>query len=271
MTVGQALAAAQIEPREARLLLAEASGFSQASVIAHTERELPADVAERFAAMAARRRAGEPIAYITGRREFYGLALAVGPAVLIPRPETELLVELALERLPAESDAAVLELGTGSGAIALALKRLRRRARVVAVEASAAALEFARRNGARLGLEVAFRHGRWFEPVEGERFALIVANPPYVAAGDPHLARGDLRFEPRSALAAGEDGLDAIREIARGAPAHLAPGAWLLLEHGMGQERAVRSLLAGAGLEAITTWPDLAGIARVTGGRLKSE
>jgi len=271
VTVGQALAAAAIEPREARILLAEASGFSQASVIAHMERELPAEVAQRFEAMAARRRAGEPLAYIVGRREFYGLSLAVGPAVLIPRPESELLVELALERLPAESNAAVLELGTGSGAIVLALKRLRRRARLVAVEASAAALEFARRNAARLGLEIEFRHGRWFEPLAGERFALIVSNPPYVAAGDPHLAQGDLRFEPRAALVAGVDGLDAIRAIARGAPAHLAPEAWLLLEHGLAQERAVRDLLAEAGLEGVTTWPDLAGIARVTGGRLKSE
>ena len=134
-----------------------------------------------------------------------------------------------------------------------------------------AALLTAKRNAAKLNLDIDFRHGRWFEPVEGERFALIVANPPYVAAGDPHLEQGDLRFEPRSALAAGEDGLDAIRQIARGAAAHLAPAAWLLLEHGMGQERAVRSLLAEAGLESVSTWPDLAGIARVTGGRLKSE
>ena len=271
MTAGQALAAAAIEPREARILLAAASGFSQASVIAHPERELPGEVARSFEAMAARRRAGEPLAYILGRREFYGLDLAVGPAVLIPRPETELLVELALERLPAGSDAAVLELGTGSGAIALALKRLRPRARLVAVEASAGALEFARRNAARLGLEIEFRHGRWFEPVTGERFGMIVCNPPYVAAGDPHLAQGDLRFEPRSALVAGADGLDAIREIARGAPAHLAPGAWLLVEHGMGQQGVVSALLARAGLEAFGTWPDLAGIARVTGGRLKSD
>jgi release factor glutamine methyltransferase len=271
VTAGQALAAAAIEPREARILLAAASGFSQASVIAHPERELPEEVARRFAGMAARRRAGEPLAYILGRREFYGLELAVGPAVLIPRPETELLVELALERLPADSEAAVLELGTGSGAIALALKRLRRRARLVAVEASAAALEFARRNAARLALEVELRHGRWFEPVAGERFGLIVSNPPYVATGDPHLAQGGLSFEPRGALVSGADGLDAIREIAHGAPAHLAPGAWLLLEHGMGQERAVRGLLGAEGLEEITTWPDLAGIARVTGGRLKSD
>jgi release factor glutamine methyltransferase len=271
VTAGQALAAAAIEPREARILLAAASGFSQASVIAHPERELPAEVAQSFEAFVARRRTGEPLAYILGRREFYGLELAVGPAVLIPRPETELLVELAVERLPADAAAAVLELGTGSGAIALALKRLHRRARIVAVEASAAALEFARRNATRLGLEVEFRHGRWFEPVAGERFALIVSNPPYVAEGDPHLAQGDLRFEPRSALAAGADGLDAIREIARGAPGHLASGAWLLLEHGMGQEGAVRGLVGAAGLEAVTTWPDLAGIARVIGGRLKSD
>jgi release factor glutamine methyltransferase len=271
MTTGEALAAAAIEPREARILLAAASGFSQASVIAHPERELPAEVAQRFEAMAARRRAGEPVAYVLGRREFFGLELAVGPAVLIPRPESELLVELALERLPADSDAAVLELGTGSGAIALALKRLRPRARVVAIEASAAALEVARRNAARLGLEIELRHGRWFDPVAGERFALVVSNPPYVAEGDPHLAEGDLRFEPRAALVAGVDGLDAIREIARAAPAHLAGRGWLLLEHGMGQEVAVRGLLAWAGLEGIATWPDLAAIARVTGGRLKSD
>jgi release factor glutamine methyltransferase len=271
MTAGQALAAAAIEPREARILLAAASGFSQASVIAHPERELPAEVAQRFQAMAARRRAGEPIAYLVGRREFFGLELAVSRAVLIPRPETELLVELALERLPAGSTAALLELGTGSGAIALALKRLRPRARVVAVEASAAALEVARRNAARLGLEIELRHGRWFEPAAGERFALVVSNPPYVAEGDPHLAEGDLRFEPRSALVGGADGLEAIRDIARAAPAYLAQGGWLLLEHGLGQEGAVQGLLAGAGLEGIATWPDLAGIARVTGGRLKSE
>jgi len=271
VTVAEALAAAGIEPREARLLLAEASGFSQASVIAHPERELPAEVAARFEEMTARRRAGEPVAYILGRREFHGLSLAVGPAVLIPRPETELLVELALERLAPQASAAALELGTGSGAIALALKRRCPRAHVVAVEASAVALEFARRNGARLGLEVEFRHGRWFGPCAGERFGLVVSNPPYVAEGDPHLAQGDLRFEPRAALVAGADGLDAIREIVSNAGAHLEPGGWLLLEHGFGQERAVRDLFSEAGLESISTWPDLAGIARVTGGRLKSE
>lgn len=269
MNVAQALAAAGIEPREARLLLAEATGFSQASVIAHPERELPEAIAARFATLAARRRAGEPVAYIVGRREFYGVDLAVTPAVLIPRPETELLVGLALERRPPT----VLDLGTGCGAIALAIKRHLPHARVVAVESSAAALEVARRNAMRLGIEVEFRHGRWLGPAAGERFALIVSNPPYVASADPHLGAGDPRFEPRAALVAGWDGLDAIREIARDAPPCLAPGGWLLLEHGMGQAGSVRALLGGggAGLEALTTWPDLAGIARVSGGRLKSD
>lgn len=264
MIVAEALRA--LEPREARLLLARATGFSEASVLAHPERELSRESETRFREFAARRARGEPIAYILGEREFYGLRLAVNPAVLIPRPETELLVELALACAPASA----LDLGTGSGAIALVLKHQLPQARVVAVEASAAALEVARRNATALSLDVDFRHGRWYAAVPGERFDVIASNPPYVAEGDPHLGQGDLRFEPRAALAAGPEGLDAIREIARGAPAHLAPGGRLLLEHGQGQDAAVRTLLADAGLEGVTTWPDLAGIARVTGGRLKS-
>lgn len=264
MKVAEALAL--LEPREARLLLARATGFSEASVLAHPERELPGEAEARFRDYAARRARGEPIAYILGEKEFYGLALAVNPAVLIPRPETELLVELALACAPAS----VLDLGTGSGAIALVLKRQLPHARVVAVEASAAALAVARRNAAALALEVDFRHGRWYDAVTGERFDVIVSNPPYVAEDDPHLAQGDLRFEPRGALAAGLDGLDAIRKIALGAAAHLTPGGRLLLEQGLGQDAAVRRLLEEAGLEGVTTWPDLAGIARVTGGRLKS-
>lgn len=264
MTVADALR--RLEPREARLLLAAATGFSEASVLAHPERELPARAEAQFLAFAARRARGEPIAYIVGEKEFYGLALVVSPAVLIPRPETELLVELGLACAPMS----VLDLGTGSGAIALVLKRQLPHARVVAVEASAAALAIARRNATRLGLEVDFRHGRWFRPVDRERFDLVLSNPPYVAEGDPHLAQGDLRFEPREALVGGADGLDAIREIIRSAPAHLMPGGRLLLEHGLGQDAAVRSLLMEGGLEGVMTWPDLAGIARVTGGRLKS-
>jgi release factor glutamine methyltransferase len=255
-----------LEPREARLLLARATGFSEAAVLAHPERELPAEAEAHYCEFAARRARGEPIAYILGEKEFYGLALAVNPAVLIPRPETELLVELALACAPSS----VLDLGTGCGAIALVLKRQLPQLRVVAVDASAAALAVARRNASALALAVDFRHGRWFGPLAGERFDVIVANPPYVAEADPHLAQGDLRFEPRSALVGGPDGLDAIREIVRGAPAHLGAGGRLLLEHGIGQDAAVRSLLDDAGLEGVTTWPDLAGIARVTGGRLKS-
>ena len=255
-----------LEPREARLLLAAATGFSEASVLAHPERELPAPVAATFGEYAARRARGEPIAYILGTKEFYGLPLAVNAAVLIPRPETELLVELALARKPAS----VLDLGTGSGAIALALKRHLPAARVIAVERSAAALAVAQRNAVRLGLEVEFRHGLWFAPVAGERFDLVVSNPPYVAVGDVHLAQGDLRFEPASALVAGADGLAAIREIVAAVAGYLNPGGWLLLEHGLGQDAEVRKLLHAAGLEDIATWPDLAGIARVSGGGLKS-
>lgn len=214
--------------------------------------------------MTEKRKTGMPVAYLLGRREFYGLDLSVDPSVLIPRPETESLVDLAIERNPGS----VLDLGTGSGAVALALKFHLQETRVVATDADLAALQMARRNATKLNLDVEFRHGRWFEPVAGERFALIVSNPPYVALGDPHLPA--LRFEPKSALQAGADGLDAIREIAREAPAHLLPGAWLLLEHGWDQDKAVRDLLADAGLESLTTWPDLAGIARVSGGRLQS-
>jgi release factor glutamine methyltransferase len=251
--------------REARLLLAQATGFSEASVLAHPERELPAEAEARFRAFAARRERGEPIAYILGVKEFYGLALAVSPAVLIPRPETELLVELALRFEPSS----VLDLGTGSGAVALAVKRNLPRSRVVGVERSAAALAVAQRNALKLGLEVELRHGLWFGPVAGERFDLVLANPPYVREGDPHLADGDVRFEPRSALVAGPDGLESIREIVREAPAHLVRGGRILLEHGLGQDAQVRQLLERAGLEDARSWPDLAGIARVSGARLE--
>lgn len=270
MKVGQALAGCGLDPREARLLLSEATGFSEATVLAHAERDVPAQAEALFAGWAARRRAGEPVAYLLGRREFYGLPLAVSPAVLIPRPETELLVELALTQLADDEAASAVDLGTGSGAVALALKRHRPRARIVATEASAAALEVARRNASRLGLPVELRHGRWFEPLAQERFDLVVSNPPYVAEGDPHLAQGDLRFEPREALAAGADGLAALRLIAAGAAAHLRPAGWLLLEHGQGQDAAVRALLAQAEFEGVFSRPDLAGIARVTGGKVKS-
>jgi release factor glutamine methyltransferase len=259
--VSQAIAASGIDAREARLLLAEVCGFSQASLAASPEREIPFEVENSFFEFVRRRIKGEPVAYILGRREFYGLELSVNPSVLIPRPETELLVDLALER----NAFSVLDLGTGSGAIALAIKHQRPKCRVVAVDSDLSALATAKRNAARLNLEIDFRHGRWFDPVAGARFELIVSNPPYVASGDPHLE--DLRFEPQGALVGGPDGLDSIRDIVNAAPAYLAAGGGLLLEHGQGQDGPVRALLAAAGLESITTWPDLAGIARVSGGK----
>jgi release factor glutamine methyltransferase len=261
--VFEALAASGIEAREARLLLAEVAGFSQASVLASPEQEIPFEVENAFLELTRKRREGVPVAYLLGRKEFYGLELCVNPSVLIPRPETELLVDLALQRRPAS----VLDLGTGSGAIAIALKFKMPEARVVAVDSDLSALVTAKRNAARLNLDIDFRHGRWLEPVANERFGLIVSNPPYIASGDPHLAA--LRFEPQGALVSGIDGLDSIRDIAKAAPGHLVSGGWLLLEHGMGQDSAVRELLVAAGIESVTTWPDLAGIARVSGGKLK--
>jgi release factor glutamine methyltransferase len=263
LTIAEALYGSRLDAREARLLLAAATGFSEVAIVAYPERVLPAEVLERFQAFAERRRKGEPVAYILGRKEFYGLEFAVNPTVLIPRPETELLVELCLQR----EFSSVADLGTGSGAIALALKHQRPRARVVAVDASAAALVVARRNAARFNLDIDFLHGRWLAPLAGGRFDLVVSNPPYVAEGDPHLA--DLAFEPAAALVAGPDGLAAIREIVAAAPSHLAPGGWLMLEHGIGQDVTVRALLRQEGLEELTTWPDLAGIPRVTGGKVK--
>ena len=262
MTIEEVLRASGIDAREARLLLAAATGSSEASVLAHPEKALLEKEKSQFLEMAARRAAGEPVAYILGHKEFYGLELAVNSAVLIPRPETELLVDLALARNPQS----VLDVGTGSGAIALAIKRHRPQARVVATDASAAALEVARRNAVRFNLEVELRRGRWFEPVAGERFEAIISNPPYVVVGDPHLAA--LPYEPRIALLGGVDGLDGFRVLAREAPAHLLPGGWLLVEHGEGQHEAVRGLLEAAGLETTASWPDLAGIPRVSGGKL---
>ena len=261
MTVAEALGASGLEPREARLLLASATGFSEAGVVAFPEKSLSPEATEKFASFASRRRTGEPIAYIVGHKEFFDLELAVTPAVLIPRPETELLVQLALEL----GFSSAVDLGTGSGAIALALKRHRPRARVVASDASAAALAVAQRNAVKHGLDIELRHGRWFEPLAGECFDLVVSNPPYVALGDPHLEA--LRHEPAQALEAGRDGLEHLREIIGGVARHLNRGGWLLLEHGIGQDAQVRLLLERAGLENVRTWPDVAGIPRTTGGK----
>ena len=221
---------------------------------------------ERFAALVARRARGEPLAYLTGRREFWSLELAVDARVLVPRPETERLVELALARGAADQPLAVLDLGTGSGAIALALAHERPRWRVTAVDASRDALAVATGNAQRLGIALELLPSDWFGALAGRRFDLIASNPPYVADGDPHLVA--LAHEPRGALCAGPDGLTALRAIVAAAPAHLARGGWLLVEHGADQGPAVRALLAAAGLDGIETATDGAGRARVGTGRM---
>lgn len=254
--------------REVEVLLGHALGKDRAWLYAHADDVLAVDGALRFHALLMRRAAGEPLAYIVGRREFWSLDLAVTRDVLIPRPETELLVELALRRIPQIVQLDIADLGTGSGAIALAIARERPIARMVATDASVAALDVARANARRLGIgNVEFAHGDWCAALSGRRFDVIVSNPPYIAETDAHLQQGDLRFEPRAALASGADGLDAIRSIVHAAPAHLQPGAWLLLEHGFGQGAAVRELLERRGFQDVSTAVDLEGRERVSGGR----
>lgn len=253
---------------DAEWLLLHALAQPRSWLFAHAADALAADVQQRFDALVERRATGEPVAYLTGRRGFWTLDLEVTTATLIPRPETELLVELALDRLPRDADARVADLGTGSGAIALAIASERPRAQVVATDASSDALAVAQRNAQRLGIgNVRFAHGDWSAPLERERFALIVSNPPYIEAADPHLAQGDLRFEPASALASGVDGLDDIRRIVTDARAHLEPGGWLLFEHGWNQGGAVRALLREAGYAAVFTARDLEQRERASGGQ----
>lgn len=253
---------------ESALLLAWTLGVSRSQLMTHPERRLTGDERQRFEALIERRAGGEPVAYITGRREFFDLELKVTPAVLIPRPETELLVEKALERLPPPGRGGVLDLGTGSGAVALAIARHRPNAEVTAVDAWDDALAVARDNATRLAIgNVRFVLSDWFSALQGERFDLVVANPPYVAQGDPHLDAGDLRCEPRRALMAGPDGLDAMRRIVAAAPEHLAPGGWLLLEHGYDQAGACRQLLERADFGEVFSAADLSAIERVSGGR----
>lgn len=261
------MAQSGLPPLEARMLLERVLEKTHAWLIAHADEAAGPEAEQAFAELAARRRQGEPIAYILGKREFYGLEFGVTPAVLIPRPETELLVELSFERIPRKAAVRVLDLGTGSGAIAVALAKGRPQARVTAVDVDYAALSVARANAKRHGVSVRFFCGDWFGALAGETFDLIVSNPPYVAAGDPHLVMGDVRFEPQRALVGGADGLDCIRAIVASAVAHLRPGAWLLFEHGYDQAEACRALLEAHGYLEVQTWPDLAGIPRVSGGK----
>lgn len=254
--------------REAELLLGAVLGRSRAALLAHGEARVPADAGARYAALLARRVAGEPVAYVLGRREFWSLELEVDAGVLVPRHETELLVELALAALEGVVAPRVLDLGTGSGAIGLAIAHERRDSRVELVDASPAALAVAARNRSRLGLANATLHlGSWYAPVAGARFHAIVSNPPYLAADDPHLAGAELRHEPRAALVAGPGGLEDLERVACAAPAHLLPGGWLGCEHGATQGAAVRALYAAAGLRGVDTARDLAGHERVTFGR----
>ncbi|HET7924238.1 MAG TPA: peptide chain release factor N(5)-glutamine methyltransferase [Rhodanobacteraceae bacterium] len=252
---------------DAELLLAHALGVSRARLYAWPEHEPDATQREAFERLVDARARGEPIAYLTGRREFWSIDLAVTPDVLIPRHETELLVELALERIPRDRAFRVVDLGTGSGAIALAIARERPLARVTAIDASAAALDVARGNAERLAIgNVAFAVGDWYAAIADARFDLVVSNPPYIASNDAHLAQGDLRFEPESALASGADGLDAIRRIVAGAPVHLAEGGTLLLEHGFDQSARVRELFESAGFVNVRSIRDNGGHERVTLG-----
>ena len=256
-----------LDALDARVLLRATLGVSDTFLIAHAGDIVGAQQAAQFCAVAARRAAGEPVAYIVGEREFYGRVFKVSPAVLIPRPETELLVELALERLPRGERCRVLDLGTGSGCIAISIALERSAVQVTATDISASALAAARLNAQRLGAgNIEFTAGAWYHAVEGERFDVIVSNPPYVAAGDDHLGQGDLRFEPRVALAAGVDGLDYIRAIIAGAQRHLKPGGTLLIEHGYDQSERCRACFTAAAFSQVQSWRDIAGIERVTGG-----
>ena len=271
-TIAQALATARLDAVDARVLMRYACGVDDVYLAAHGDAVLIPSQHTKFAALVARRVAGEPVAYIVGSREFFSLEFKVTPAVLIPRPETELLVECALEYLRPERACCVLDLGTGSGCVAIAIARHRPRARVVAADRSVAAIDVAQENAARHAVtNVELLESDWFAALGDQRFDVIVANPPYIAAGDPHLMHGDLRFEPATALVAGNDGLACIRAIVASAQGHLQRGGWLVFEHGYDQAARCRDLLTAAGLDAVFSRTDLAGVERVSGGRRSAE
>lgn len=267
--IAAALGLAQRDARlDARVLAAHVLGVDAAWLIAHDTDPLTDAHVAAFESLVSRRLEGVPIAYLVGAREFYGRPFQVSPAVLIPRPDTELLVERALAHIPADQAVEILDLGTGSGCIAITLALERPLARVTAADRSAAALAVAQRNADILNARVEFLASDWFAALAGRRFDLIVSNPPYVAAADPHLAHGDVRFEPLTALAAGHDGLDDLRRLTRAACAHLKPGGTLLLEHGYNQADRVQTLLREGGIRHPQSWADLSGILRVSGGKL---
>jgi len=269
--LGEVLRSMPLAPLEIRILLGYALQLTRTQLITQSERIITPAEAQRLSALFQRRIAGEPIAYIIGQREFYGLMFQVTPDVLIPRPETELLVDLALERLPPSG--CLLDMGTGSGAIAVAIAHSRPDAKVNALDVSQAALVVARSNADRIladtgGAQVQFLQSDWYEELRAsEQFDLIVANPPYIVAGDAHLSQGDLRFEPSSALTDHADGLSALHTIVAHAHSHLNAGGWLLMEHGYDQSQKVRNMLINNGFDQVQSWQDLAGHERVSGGK----
>ena len=268
MRIRQALQQARtlgVSRLDAQLLLVHVLGRPREWLLAHDDERLEPGLAERWHELLARRAAGVPLAYLVGEREFHGLRLEVTPAVLVPRPETEILVDWALELLPDAPSATAVDLGTGSGAIALALKASCPAVALAASDCSAAALAVAQRNARTHRLDVEFAQGDWWAAWPGRRFGLAAANPPYVASDDPHLAA--LTHEPRAALTPEGDGQAALRCIVAAAPEHLQPGAWLLLEHGHDQAEAVARALAQRGFVSVSTRPDLAGLPRCTGAQ----
>jgi len=270
--IGRAMMALADSPTprlDTEVLVMHVTGLTRAQLITHANHLLTTSQESTLNELLERRARGEPVAYLTGTREFWSMALHVTPDVLIPRPETELLVEQALTRIPSDASWMIADLGTGSGAIALALAKERPRCRVIATDASERALTVARANAARLKIRnVEFRQGEWCTPLVGMQFDLIVSNPPYVAEGDPHLLQGDVRFEPRSALTAGQDGLDAMRDIIATAAHQLRPGGWLLTEHGSDQDEPIARLFIAGQYTNVMAYQDLAGHPRLTAGRI---
>lgn len=265
ITIAAVMQRAPVEQLEARMLIGHVTQLTRVQLITQSERALSATEAKQLHTLFQRRVAGEPMAYLLGEREFFGLTFRVDAAVLIPRPDTELLVELALQHLP--QNARILDMGTGSGAIAIAIAHTRRDAQVTALDVSESALLVAGSNAKNNQVDVEFLRSDWFAAIADRQFDLIVSNPPYIVAGDRHLSEGDLRFEPIDALTDHADGLSALRIISQQATRHLSDDGWLLMEHGYDQAEAVRDLLKQNNFTEVQSWRDLANIERVSGGK----